>query len=167
VPHSAALNQSSLSIFRAGYSAVVCLVRWVSFEVLPLPVSTRAYHLAGMACRLVGCGVSFGILSLEVQASATSHGELLVVLWAGSALIALLIGNIAREWMFGVCASVATWIGHAFPRDGITLGGRTFLEIHYPTKTWIRYECGAGDFSYEWTELTGRCNRVEVRFRVN
>jgi hypothetical protein len=82
-------------------------------------------------------------------------------------LTAVLIGNIAREWMFGVCTSVATLMGRAFYRAGVTIGGRTFLEIHYPTMTWLRCECGADGFSCEWTEPTGRCNRVDVRFRAN
>jgi hypothetical protein len=104
---------------------------------------------------------------VELQASAPLHGEVLALLWTGSALTAVLIGNIARELMFGVCSSVATWMGHAFHRDGVTLGGRTFLEIHYPEMTWVRCECAVDEFSYEWTEPTGRCNRVDVRFRPN
>jgi hypothetical protein len=148
---------------RAGFVAVICLVRWVVFEILPLPMSTRGYHVVGVVCRLAGCAVSLGTLSVELQASARSHGEALALLWAGSALIALLIGNIAREWMFWICTSVANLMGHAFHRDGVTPGGRTFLEIYYPTMTWVRCECGAGEFSYEWTEPTGRCNRIDVR----
>jgi hypothetical protein len=145
----------------------MCLVRWVVFEFLPLPVRTRGYHVLGAACRLAGCGVCVGIFSVELQAGAGSHGEVLALLRAGSALTAVLIGNIAREWMFGVCTSVANWMGHAFHRDGVTLGGRTFLEIHYPTMTWLRCECGADEVSYEWTEPTGRCNRVDVQLRAN
>ena len=156
-----------MSILCAASRAVMCLVRWVVLEVLPLPMSTRGSDVVGAACRLVGCGVSLGILSVELRASATSHGEALALLWAGSALMAVLIGNIAREWMFGVCSSVATWTGHAFHREGVTLGGRTFLEIHYPTMTWARCECGADEYSYEWTEPTGRCNRVDVQLRSN
>jgi hypothetical protein len=152
---------------RAGSLAVTGLVRWVVFEVLPLPRSTRGDQVVAVACRLVGCGAALGILSVELQASARSHGEMLALLWAGSALTAMLIGNVAREWMFWVCTSVATWMGHAFHRDGVTLGGRTFVEIHYPTMTWVRCECGAGEFSCEWTEPTGRCHRVEVQFRAN
>jgi hypothetical protein len=130
-------------------------------------MSTRGCHVVGVACRLAGCGVSLAILAVALQASAGSHGEVLVLLWAGSAVTAVLIGNIAREWMFGVCTSVATLMGHAFHRAGVTLGGRTFLESHYPTMTWVRCECGADEFSYEWTEPTGRCSRVEVQFRAN
>jgi hypothetical protein len=61
---------------------------------------------------------------------------------------------------------MANLMGRAFHRDGVTLAGRTFLEIHYPTMTWVRCECGADGFSYEWTEPTGRCNRVDVQFRA-
>jgi hypothetical protein len=147
--------------------AVIGFVRWVVFEVLPLPLSTRGYQVVGVVCRLVGCGVAFGILTVELQASARSHGEMLALLWASSGLTAVLIGNLARECMFWVCTSVANLMGHAFHRDGVTLGGRTFLEIYYPTMTWVRCECGAGEFSYEWTEPTGRCNRIEVRIGAN
>jgi hypothetical protein len=159
-----ACNLTSMSILCAASRAVMCLVRWVVLEVLPLPMSTRGSDVVGAACRLVGCGVSLGILSVELRASATLHGEALALLWAGSGLTAVLIGNIARELMFVLCSSVATWMGHAFHRDGVTLGGRTFLEIHYPAMTWVRCECGADEFSYEWTEPSGRCNRVDVQF---
>lgn len=158
-------NNTCRSAWRAGSRVVCCLVRWLVFEVLPLPLSTRGYHAVGAACRFVGCAASLGILSVALRASAASHGEMLALLWAASALTALLIGNIAREFMFGLCASMATWMGHAFQRCGVTLGGRIFLEVHYPSMTWLRWECGADEFSYEWTEPTGRCNRIDVRFR--
>jgi hypothetical protein len=153
-----------VNILRVISSAVICLVRWVVFEVLPLPIRTTGYPVVGVACRLAGCAVSLGILAVALQASARAHGKVLVLLWAGSALTALLIGNIAREWMFGLCTSVANLMGHAFHRAGVTLGGRAFRETHYPTMTWVRCECGADEFSYEWTEPTGRCSRVEVQF---
>jgi hypothetical protein len=86
-------------------------------------------------------------------------GVALALLWAVSALTAVLIGNIARELMFVLYSSVATFRGHAFHRDGVTIGGRTFLEIQYPTMTWVRCECGTDEFSCEWTEPTARCKR--------
>jgi hypothetical protein len=167
IASTTSVRAAYMSKSRAGALAVIGFVRWVVFEVLPLPMSTRAYHVVGVVCRLVGCGVSFGVLTVELQASAGSHGDVLALLWASSALTAVLIGNIAREWMFWVCTSVANFMGHAFHRVGVTLGGRTFLEIYYPTMTWVRCECGAGEFSYEWTEPTGRCNRVDVQFRAS
>lgn len=57
--------------------------------------------------------------------------------------VALLIGNIAREWTFALCSGVATACGYKFQTKGITRGGRMFLEIHYPKGTWLRCECGA------------------------
>ena len=141
-----------------------CLVRWVLFEFLPLPSRARGYQMAGVMCRLSGCGACVGILSVALRARAASHGEMLALLWGGSALTAILIGNIAREVMFGLCASVSTWLGHVFQRGGVTLGGRNFLEIHYPSMTWLRWECGADEISCEWTEPTGRCNRVDVQW---
>ena len=156
-----------MSYVRAGSWPVICLMRWVVFEVLPLPMGTGSFQIIALACRLVGCGASFGILLVQLQASATAHGGVLALLWSGAALTAVLIGNVAREVMFGGCSLVANWMGHAFQRDGVTLGGRTFREIHYPTMTWARWERGADDFSYEWTEPTGRCSRVDVQFRAN
>jgi hypothetical protein len=158
-------NKTRLAALRAGSRIVACLVRWVLFEMLPLPLSTRGHHALGVVCRLVGCAASWGILSVALRASAASHGEMLALLWAASALTAVLIGNVAREFMYGLCASMATWLGHAFQRCGVTLGGRIFLEVHYPSRTWLRYEYGADEFSYEWTEPTGRCNRIDVLFR--
>jgi hypothetical protein len=58
-------------------------------------------------------------------------------------------------------------MGHIFCRGGVTLGGRTFLEIHYPSMTWLRCECGTDELSYEWTEPTGRCSRIDVQFGAN
>lgn len=160
----AAAKRWHMSVIRAGSWTVLCLVRWFVFEVLPLPIGTRGSAVVATACRLLSCAVSIGVLSVALQASAISHGEVLVLLWVGSALTAVLIGNVARELLFSVCSSMANSMGHAFRRDGITLGGRAFLETHYPTKTWARWESGAGEFSCEWTEPTGRCNRVEVEF---
>ena len=158
-----ACNQSYKSVLRAGHWAVLCLMRWVVFEVLPLPMSARRSNIVGAACRLVGCAVSIGILSVELQASATAHGALLALLWVFSTLTAVLIGNIAREATFTLCLSAANLMGRAFHREGVTLSGRIFREIHYPTMTWARWESGVHEFSYEWTEATGRCNRIEVK----
>jgi hypothetical protein len=162
-----ARNQSTMSILRAVSRAVICLVRWITFEVLPVPMSTRGYLVVGAACRLVSCGVAFRILSVELQTSAVSHGGELALLWAASGLTALLIGNIAREWLFGVCLSIATFAGHVFHREGVTLSGRAFLEVHYPAMTWVRCEFEADEFSCEWTEPTGRCNRIDIPLRAN
>jgi hypothetical protein len=147
--------------------AAVCLIRWVVFEVLPVPVSTGGYQVVGAACRLISCGVTFRILSMEVQASADSHGGVWALLWMASGLTAVLIGNIAREWLFGVCSSLATFTGHSFQREGVTLSGRAFLEVHYPAMTWVRCESKADEFSCEWTEATGRCNRIDLQLRAN
>lgn len=154
-----------MDILRSCSWAISCLVRWVVFEVLPLPLSTVGHRGVGIACRFVGCAVSIAVLSVALQASAGSHGELLALLWAGAALTALFIGNVAREWTFAICTALATWTGHAFRRDGVTLGGRAFLELHYPRSTRIRCECADDEFSYEWTEPTGRCSRIDVRLR--
>ncbi|HTC54751.1 MAG TPA: hypothetical protein VK700_22640 [Steroidobacteraceae bacterium] len=155
------------STLRVGRRAAICLLRWVVCELLPLPMSTRAHHLVAAACRLAGCAVAVGILSVELQRSGASHGLVLACLWTGSALTAVLIGNIARELLFALSTSVATLLGQVFQRDGATLGGRTFLEVHYPTMTWIRCECADDEFTCEWTEPTGRCNRVEIQLRAN
>src|ERR1700722_6932713 len=63
-------SHTYMKILRAGNLAVICLVRWVVFEVLPLPMSTTGYPVVGVACRLAGCGVSLGILAVALQASA-------------------------------------------------------------------------------------------------
>ena len=161
------INAMVRTALRAGSRAVNALMRWLVFEVLPLPMSTTGYDVVAVACRLIACGISLGILSVALQASAMAHGKALALLWAASALTALLIGNIVREFMFTVCASVVTWMGRVFHRRGVTLGGRTFLEIHDPTMTWVRCECGPDEFSCEWTEPSGRCNRVDVQLHAN
>ncbi len=140
-------------------------IRWAVCEFLPLPWSSGSSQIVSMACRLVGCAAALGILSVELEASAGSHGAVLAMLWAGSAVTAVLIGNVAREWTFAFCSSVATWMGHAFHRKGFTLDGLSFLEIHYPSMTWVRCEYAADELSCEWTEPTGRCNRIEVLLR--
>ena len=68
--------------------------------------------------------------------------------------------------MFGVVSLVANVMGRVFHRSGVTLGGHTFEEIHYPSMTRARLEWGVDEFSYEWTETTGRCIRIDVEYRA-
>jgi len=138
------------------------VVRWFALEFLPLRIAARASDIAGAVCRFVGCGVALGVLSVEIQMRAMAHGVTVTLLWFGSALTALFIGNFVREWMFAFCSRVANLCGYAFRRRGVTLGGQTFSEICYPKGTWLRCECGATGASYEWTQPDGSCNRVEV-----
>ena len=60
---------------------VMYFLRWLGFEVLPLPLSTRGFDAVGTACRLVGCAVSIAIMLVQLQASATTHGDLRTLLW--------------------------------------------------------------------------------------
>lgn len=141
---------------------VIRLLRWIAFEFLPLRAEARAFRVLGTVCRLAGCGVALGILSVELRESATARGAMLVLVWAGSALTAILIGNFAKEWAFELCSRLVTLSGHTFCRTGVTLGGKAFLEVHYPRGIWLRCEFGPTGSVYEWNDANDRCNRVET-----
>jgi hypothetical protein len=156
-----------MQILRAVSLGVIRLLRWIAFEFLPLRLGAIGFRALATVCRLVGCGVALGILSVELRASATPGVAMLVLVWVASALTAVLIGNFAREWTFELGSRLVTSSGHTFCRTGVTLGGRAFLEIHYPGGTWLRCEFGPADSVYEWTDPNGRCNRLETRPRLN
>lgn len=156
-----------MRVLRAVSLGVIRLLRWIAFEFLPLRVGAMGFPALATVCRLAGCGVALGILSVELRGSATSGAVMLILVWTGSALTAVLIGNCAREWTFELCSRLVTLSGHTFCRTGVTLGGRAFLEVHYPRGTWLRCEFGAAGSVYEWTDENGRCNRLETRLRLD
>jgi hypothetical protein len=156
-----------MRLLRAVCLGVIRLLRWIAFEFLPLRVGAGGFPGLATVCRLAGCGVALGILSVELRGSATSGAATLILFWTGSALTAVLIGNCAREWTFELCSRLVTLSGHTFCRTGVTLGGRAFLEVHYPRGTWLRCEFGAADSVYEWTDRNGRCKRLEIQPRLD
>jgi hypothetical protein len=147
---------------RAISLALIRLLTWIAFEFLPLRAEASAFRVLGTVCRLAGCGVALGILSVELRESVTTRGAMLVLVWAVSAPTAVLIGNFAKEWTFELCSRLVTLSGRTFFRTGVTLGGRAFLEVHYPRGIWLRCEFGPAGSVYEWNDANGCCNRLET-----
>jgi hypothetical protein len=152
-----------MRVLRAISLGVIRLLTWIAFEFLPLHVGPTGFRALATICRLAGCGVALGILSVELRGSVSSGAVMLVLVWVGSALTAVLIGNFTKEWTFELCSRLVTLSGRMFFRTGVTLGGRAFLEVHYPRGTWLRCEFGAAVSVYEWTDPNGRCNRLETK----
>ena len=156
----------------AGYGAVArCAVlvrlghaaRWFVHEALPFAVHPPASSLIAAGCRGVGCCAMATVLYVELRNGLAPSAPLAVAQLAMSALIAVLLGNIVRECAFEVCSALTTYSGRAFFREGITVAGARFEEVHYPGGTWFRCESGSEVVTCEWTEPDGRCSQIEIR----
>jgi hypothetical protein len=156
-PGHAALARCGVLV-RLGHAA-----RWFVHEALPFPVRPAASSLVAAGCRGVGCCAMATILYVELRNGVAPSALLAITHLSVSALTAVLLGNIVRECAFSVCSALTTCSGHAFFREGITLGGVKFEEVHYPGGTWLRCESGLGIVTCEWTEPDGSCRRTEIR----
>jgi hypothetical protein len=103
------------------------------------------------------------VLYVELRNGLAPSALLAVAQLAVSALIAVLLGNIVRECAFEVCSALTTYSGRAFFREGITVAGVKFEEVHYPGGTWFRCESGSEVVTCEWTEPDGRCSQIKIR----
>lgn len=115
----------------------------------------------GLACHLSGGAVTLllvrFLLSPGLEASLPVAVLQITLVW----ILALLIGNVVKEWVFALTESAVTALGHPFVRMAATLRGRRSTEIGFPGGTWIRYEAWRGGAAWEWTEPDGSCTRVE------
>jgi hypothetical protein len=142
-------------------SAAFRALRWFvhEFVVSVQPVATSK---PGSLCRLVGCAVIVAVLRVELGNGLLPSPTAAVIQFGVACLTAILLGNIAKEIAFEICARFVTWSGRSFVRNGLTPGGNTYCEIQFTDGTWMRCEMGSAGTFYEWTEPDGRCNRIEL-----
>lgn len=134
---------------------------WVSeFCAIPAPLNLVAGLTA--LCRLAGCSVLLALIRLAPDAAVARDLPMAAVRGALLVLLAILLGNLAKELAFVICADIANWCGQSFLRTGFTLDGRQVCEIRFPNGTWVRYESGRGTSVCEWTEVSGACKRITL-----
>jgi hypothetical protein len=115
----------------------------------------------GAVCRLSGFAATLLLVRLVLGRGLESPLPLAVVQVALAWIVALLIGNIVKEWAFALSEGVVTALGRPFVRKTVTISGRVLLEIGFPGGTWIRHERWRGGAAWEWSERDGSCTRIE------
>jgi len=135
------------------------VVRWCASEFLPMATrSTLSSRLAEF-CRLLGLVTIVLIMAFETDGFATKGLPGTRLAWVLDGIVAILIGNVAKEFAIAVCSRVMNWLGLDFYRKGVMLNGRVFSEIVRSDGTWRRCEFGKRETVCEWTDRFGACNR--------
>jgi len=148
-----------ISLAAGGFHAL----KWFIHEFLLLAVRPPAGSRLTSLCRVTGCLVIVLSLRLELRAGLLASTMAALIQLGVAGLTAILIGNVAKEFAFDLCARFIVWSGRAFLRTGLFMNGRSFWEIQFRDGTWMRGETASTGTSCEWTEPDGRCNRFEVR----
>lgn len=142
-------------------------VRWFGIEFLTLTPRRETSSLMSAGCRLVGCAAIGGVLWLTLSGGVAEGVAEPVIQYVGSVLLAIALGNVARELATTCCAQVMNWMGRDFTRRGATFDGKTYVETQHPDGTWIRCVCGPEGTVCEWTDTYGACNKVITGPRKN
>jgi hypothetical protein len=138
------------------------LFRWWATEFLALPAPRDPVSSLTALCRLSGCATMLALVRFGLDAPVATDTTTAAVRWVLLLLIATLLGNLAKELAFVVCADIMNWCGQPFFRGSHTVDGRQVREAHLPDGTWIRYESGRGASVCEWTEASGACKRITI-----
>jgi len=138
------------------------VLKWFVHEFLLLVIRPAAGAGLAWLCRLVGCLVTAMSLGAELREGMLPNHAAAVIQFGLAALTAILLGNVAKEVAFDLCARCVVWSGRAFVRNGLTASGKTFWEIQFRDGTWLRCEAGGASTSCEWTEPDGQCTRLEL-----
>jgi len=138
-------------------------LKWFVHEFLLLAVHPRAGSRLGSLCRITGCLVIVLCLRVELRNGLLPDATAALIQVGLAGVTAVLIGNVAKEFAFNLCARFIVWSGRTFFRTGLTVGGNSFWELQFRDGTWLKAETASTGMSCEWTEPDGRCNRFEVR----
>lgn len=149
------MSDLAIAAFRA--------LEWFVYEFLLLTIRPAAGSRFASLCRVIGCAVIVASLRVELRDGLLPNTTGAVTQLGLAVLTAILLGNIAKEFAFDLCARLTMWSGRAFVRNGFTVGGRRFWEIQFRDGTWMRCETESSQEICEWTKPDGRCNRLDVR----
>lgn len=123
------------------------------------PISLSS--VLGALCRLSGCAATLLVLRAALGRGLDSSLPLAALQVALASLVALLIGNVVKEWAFALIEGLVTTLGRPFVRKTRAVRGRISTEIGFPGGTWIRHETWKSGIAWEWTERDGSCTRIE------
>jgi hypothetical protein len=138
-------------------------LKWFVHEFLLLTVRPAAGSRLASLCRVLGCVVIVVSLRVELRDGLLPNTIGAAIQLGLAGLMAVLYGNVVKEFAFDLIARFTLWSGRTFVRNGLTASGKKFLEIQFRDGTWMRCEAESTRAIYEWTEPDGRCNRIEVR----
>jgi hypothetical protein len=141
-------------------------VRWFAHEFLWIAARPSAAAVLISIARLVGLSILLAVGHLSMSdglapgmPQATTHFILAL-------LLAVSLGNLAKECTVTLCARALALLGRDFLRRGATLDGKHFCETFYADGTWIRCESGPEATVCEWTDGSGAINRIVTRPRA-
>lgn len=135
-------------------------LRWFALEFLWIAIRLDASSILTSLCRLFGVIVALGVARFSLSAGLAPTPLLLVLQCGTIALVAILIGNLARELAIDVCAGGMRLYGQSFSRVGATLDGGTYRETLHVDGTWIRCVSRHSGCVCEWTDRWGGCYRI-------
>jgi len=138
-------------------------LKWFVHEFLLLTIRPAAGSRLAALCRVIGCLVVVVSLRAELQDGLLPGNVAAATQLGAAGLTAILFGNVAKEFAFDLAARLTNWRGHAFVRNGLTVGGNPYWQTQFRDGTWMRCETEAARMICEWTEADGRCNRLEVQ----
>lgn len=144
---------------RAGLHAL----KWFVHEFVRLTIRPTAGSQLANLCRIIGCVVTVVSLRVALRDGLLPNTTHAAIQLGFAGLTAILFGNVAKEFAFDLAARVTMCWGHAFIRNGLTVGGKSFWDIQFRDGTWMRCEKKYRQAICEWTEPDGRCNRLELR----
>lgn len=114
-------------------------------------------------CRLSGCATIGCVMRMGLSGPSPPQLPGSIVLLAGVFILAVLVGNIAKEIAVACCGHLSNWLGRSFRRTGLTLGGTVFRELRRADGTWRRYEMRPTSIVCEWTNRRGECHKRVFR----
>jgi len=134
------------------------LLLWLSYEFLPLSLSSRHSATLIKVCRICGCATIASVVRICLTGPRPPSHSSAIALFGFVFLLAIAVGNIVKEMSFAFCGHFMNWAGFNFRRMGLTPCGAVFRELWRPDGTWRRLELRAGTITCEWTTPYGECH---------
>jgi hypothetical protein len=151
---------------RAGLTRALWALQWFEHEFLRISLRRNASALLMTLCRLLGLVVMLAIVRLLLIAglAPTLIGAACELVFV--ALVAIFIGNIAKEMAVELAARAMAMWQRDFRRTGVTLDGKVVRETLHPDGTWIRCVSSEEGTVCEWTDRFGGCYQVVTGARA-
>ena len=135
-------------------------LRWFALEFLGIAVRLNVSAILSSVCRLFGVAVILAVVRLCLS-RGWAPSPLVAVLQCGLiALMAVLMGNLAKELAIDLCAGAMRLYGRPFSRTGATLDGGSYRETLHVDGTWIRCVKRPTGCVCEWTDRWGACYQI-------
>ena len=135
-------------------------LRWFAHEFLRISIRLDASSILTSLCRLFGVAIILAIVRFTLSGGLAPASVAALLQCGLAALLAVLIGNIAKEMAIELCAGAMRLCGRDFSRIGATLDGGTYRETLHVDGTWIRCVSRPAGSVCEWTDRWGACYQI-------